>query len=246
MSVVNPVRSAVILIAVAGVVAAVAPLVLDQISDPGLPSAVRNRLTAEQDAKREADRRHSYNPAMSLGNSADPLLITRGLQVPPTIDAVTGVYADAYSSMLNFPAYSVERFVQRLRFQQAEATFDIVQAQAKGTLVGFAFGNTLTREAHWWDDLEPAEDQEPDVDLDQPMFLLRQLAVMREHRRRGVGRRLHDAILADRGEPRASLLVRPNNPARRLYLKWGWQTVGHLQPYPDAPRFEALVLDLAS
>lgn len=45
--------AAVILIAVAGVVAAVAPLVLDQISEPRLPSAVRNRLIERQDAKRE-------------------------------------------------------------------------------------------------------------------------------------------------------------------------------------------------
>lgn len=48
----------------------------------------------------------------------------------------------------------------------------------------------------------------------------------------GYGRQLHDALLADRPEERATLLVRQDNPARDLYLRWAWRVVGIVQPFP--------------
>jgi hypothetical protein len=44
---------------------------------------------------------------------------------------------------------------------------------------------------------------------------------------------------------RATLLVsEDNSPARRAYAKWGWRKIGKLQPFPDSPHYDALVLDL--
>jgi hypothetical protein len=54
----------------------------------------------------------------------------------------------------------------------------------------------------------------------------------------------YDALLATRPEERATLLVRGDNPARHLYLKWGWKHVGYVQPYPDSPRFESMTINL--
>jgi len=39
--------------------------------------------------------------------------------------------------------------------------------------------------------------------------------------------------------------VRGDNPARERYLRWGWQRVGSIKPFPDSPRFETLVKGVA-
>ena len=65
-------------------------------------------------------------------------------------------------------------------------------------------------------------------------------------RRRGYARALHDAMLRDRSEERAALLVLPDNvPARTAYRAWGWYQLGELQPFDDAPIYEAMLLELS-
>ena len=76
-------------------------------------------------------------------------------------------------------------------------------------------------------------------------FALTEMMVRRTCRRRGYARALHDALLSHRHESRATLLVRPDNDAARLaYRSWGWYKVGDLQPFDDAPVFEAMVQEL--
>ena len=61
----------------------------------------------------------------------------------------------------------------------------------------------------------------------------------------GVAHALHDDLLGGRAEERATLLVREDNTsAQNAYTRWGWRKVGKLQPYPDSPHFDALVLPL--
>ena len=58
---------------------------------------------------------------------------------------------------------------------------------------------------------------------------------------------LHDELLGHRPEARATLLVAEDNaPAQRAYATWGWRKLGKLQPFPDSPHYDALVLDLAA
>jgi hypothetical protein len=48
-----------------------------------------------------------------------------------------------------------------------------------------------------------------------------------------------------RAEERATLLVLPDNvPARSAYLSWGWYKLGELQPFADAPVYDAMMLEL--
>ena len=64
-------------------------------------------------------------------------------------------------------------------------------------------------------------------------------------RRRGYARTLHDALLHNRPEQRATLLVIPDNtPAQAAYRSWGWTKLGELQPFPDAPVFDTMIRDL--
>jgi ribosomal protein S18 acetylase RimI-like enzyme len=63
--------------------------------------------------------------------------------------------------------------------------------------------------------------------------------------RRGIARLLHDDLLHDRPEERATLLVEEESTAaQRAYSSWGWRKLGKLRPYPDAPHYDALILPL--
>ena len=75
-------------------------------------------------------------------------------------------------------------------------------------------------------------------------FAFREFLMRKKYQGRGYGHEMHDALLGDRPEERATLLVRSDNPARDLYLRWGWTRLGYLKPFPDSPRFESLLLPL--
>jgi [ribosomal protein S18]-alanine N-acetyltransferase len=72
------------------------------------------------------------------------------------------------------------------------------------------------------------------------------IAVAAEWRRRGIARRLMDAVLehvARRGVREIFLEVRPSNhEARRLYERYGFVAIGRRKNYYSSPREDALVL----
>lgn len=55
-------------------------------------------------------------------------------------------------------------------------------------------------------------------------------------RGRGLGRRLHDALLGSRDEERATLTVQPTAvDTKAIYEHWGWWQVGQVEGGPTAP-----------
>lgn len=68
-----------------------------------------------------------------------------------------------------------------------------------------------------------------------------EFAVHPAYRGKGCGHKLHDALLKNRPEPLAHLLVRTDNPAKASYLHWGWHTVSKVQPFEDAPVMDAMI-----
>jgi GNAT superfamily N-acetyltransferase len=153
------------------------------------------------------------------------------------------VHLDARAELLDNPFYSGQRFGERLDSYLLSPGFDLVTAKVGEELIGYAFGGTLPANTLWWRGAEVAD---PDVtrETGQRTFAFREILVRQAHQRRGHAHRLHDELLGARSEERATLLVRDDNPARELYLRWGWNLVGHLQPFPDSPRFEAMVIPL--
>ena len=145
-------------------------------------------------------------------------------------DALIAVHLDARSDLADNPFYSARRFGERLDAYLTSSGFDLVTARIDGELVGYAFGGTLPAGTQWW---RGAQVVDPDVtrETGERTFAVRELLVRRARQRRGYAHRLHDAILSVRTEQRATLLVRDDNPARDLYRRWGWQLVGHLQPF---------------
>ena len=77
-------------------------------------------------------------------------------------------------------------------------------------------------------------------------FELAELAVLPGWQNRGIGRRLHDALLSGLPHHRAWLLTRAGaEPAERLYTRRGWRVTAELD-HPDRPETRLVMsLDLA-
>lgn len=160
-------------------------------------------------------------------------------------DEVLAVYAEVYPDELDDPFYSQPRYWERLSAYAARNGFALVTGRLSGELIGYALGYTLPEGSGWWrgfrGEVDPALLQE----TGNRTFAVNELMVRPGWRRRGYARVLHDSLLHNRPEARATLLVRPENtPARTAYRSWGWYELGQLQPFDDAPVFEAMVRDL--
>jgi ribosomal protein S18 acetylase RimI-like enzyme len=160
-------------------------------------------------------------------------------------DELLDVYADAYAHRLDQPFSTIPRFWERLVAYASRAGFSLVTGRVEDELVAYALGYTLPAGSSWWRGLRgnpaPALTEEDGART----FALTEMMVRQAYRRRGYARALHDALLSHRHEPRATLLVRPDNAAARFaYRSWGWRKVGDLQPFDDAPVFEAMVREL--
>jgi ribosomal protein S18 acetylase RimI-like enzyme len=161
-------------------------------------------------------------------------------------DELATAYREAYlgTPQEHDPFYSSERFAERFRGYTSASGFELVTAHAGDQLAGYVFGYALPPGARWWNGLlDPVPEGFTD-ETGTRTFALNELHVRSRWRGRGVASRLHAELLAHRREERATILVRPDNPARSTYLHWGYRVVGRLQPYPDSPVYDALVLDL--
>ncbi len=155
------------------------------------------------------------------------------------------VYAQVYVNSLADPFFTPERYWERLESYARWPGFALVTGWLGEDLVGYTLGYTLPNGSAWWRGFRGAVPQEALTEDGQRTFAVTQLMVLPAWQRRGYAGQLHDALLAERPEERATLLVKPDNvPARSAYLYWGWQQVGQLQPFEDAPLYDALMIDL--
>ncbi len=160
---------------------------------------------------------------------------------------VLAVYAEVYADQLDDPFYSLPRYWQRLEAYAAREGFALVTGRLTGELIGYALGYTLPEGSGWWRGLQG--DVEPALlnETGRRTFAVNEIMVRPAWRRRGYARVLHDALLHDRPEQRATLLVRSDNTAAHVaYRSWGWYKLGALQPFDDSPVFDAMVRELRS
>jgi len=77
-------------------------------------------------------------------------------------------------------------------------------------------------------------------------FALVELAVRASWRRQGIAATLHDLILEDRPEERATLTVPPPAaPAQQAFRKWGWRKVARTRDGgPGSPVSDVLITTL--
>ena len=138
-----------------------------------------------------------------------------------------------------------DEYPRRLAIERRQPGFVLAEARNGGYLVGYATGMPLRPSTSWWRELTaPLPD---DVTAEHPgrTFAVTDLLVRASWRRQGIGRELHDLILAGRPEERATLVVPPAAVAAQHALRaWGWRRVARTRPGPDAPVADVLVTEL--
>lgn len=160
-------------------------------------------------------------------------------------DTLLAVYAEVYAEQLYDPFFSLPRYWERLQAYSERRGFALVSGSIEGELVGYALGYTLLSGSGWWSGLRSSADPDEVYETGDRTFALNEIMVREAFRRRGYARMLHDALLGNRKEQRATLLVLPGNePARTAYVSWGWRKLGDLRPFDDAPTYDAMVRDL--
>ncbi|MGH3915175.1 MAG: GNAT family N-acetyltransferase [Pseudonocardiaceae bacterium] len=162
-------------------------------------------------------------------------------------DEVLAVYAEVYADQLDDPFYSLPRYWERLTAYAAREGFAFATGRFDGELICYALGYPLPANSGWWRGMRGEVDPELLTETGRRTFAGNEIMVRPQWRRRGYARALHDALVRTRTEERATLLVRPENTAARTaYLSWGWRKIGELQPFDDAPVFDAMIRELRS
>ena len=105
-------------------------------------------------------------------------------------------------------------FGARLRTHRRQPGFALAEARSGGYLIGCAMGMPLRPATSWW--REVTTPLAADVTAEHPgrTFALTEVMVRGAWRRQGIGRSLHDLVLAGRTEERATLVVPPAGDGR--------------------------------
>lgn len=111
--------------------------------------------------------------------------------------------------------------------------------------VGIGYGHT-DRPGQWWHNRVQPQLPEAYADWLDDCFVVVELAVLPAFRRRGIGRQIMEALLADRPEARVALSTEQDNrAARSLYTQLGFQLlIEAIQFSPQAPTYVVLGKEL--
>ncbi len=181
---------------------------------------------------------------MPTANLAFQLL--EGAQAAAHEDDLQALHAEVYAG----PPYQYRldpaEFGRRFRVQRRQPGFAMAEARHGGYLVGYAAGMPLRPATSWWRQLTTPLAEEFTTEHPGRTFALTDLLVRAPWRQQGIGRELHDLILASRGEERATLTVLPAaTPAQHAFRSWGWQRAARTRgPDPGGTVSDVLVLAL--
>lgn len=160
-------------------------------------------------------------------------------------DTLADVYVESWAHQRDNPFRSRGAFLERLDGYRRSPGFLLVTARdGAGELVGYIFGYRLPAGSQWWEGIDPPVSEEFAREDGQRTLALIELHVRPPFRRRGIAGALVGEYVRGRGAERATLCVDPANvAASTAYRTWGWRVLGRLQPFPDSPVFDVLLLD---
>ena len=138
------------------------------------------------------------------------------------------------------------RFADRFRVQRRQPGYVLAVARHGEYLVGYASGFPLRPSTSWWRHVTTALPEEVTAEHPGRTFALSELLVRAPWRRQGIGSALHDLVLRDRPEERATLTVPPAAvPAQAAFRAWGWRKVARTREAgPGASGCDVLVRTL--
>jgi GNAT superfamily N-acetyltransferase len=165
----------------------------------------------------------------------------------PLLDQVCELYDEVFSTPPFFWRDDESQLHRdRLLGLLDDPTFGIAIAPADDELIGFAYGFTLPANTKRWTRLKEPVSVQVTTEWPGRTFVLFDYAVRAPYRGRGIGRRLHDALLGSRSEERATLTVQPTAAETKwIYEHWGWHQVGQVEggPTAAAPVFDVYLRD---
>ena len=140
-------------------------------------------------------------------------------------------------------------FAERFRVLRRQPGFVLAEARHGGYLVGYAFGMPLRPSTSWWRQLTTPLPDEVTTEHPGRTFALIELLVRASWRRQGIAGTLHDLILENRPEERATLTVPPTaTPAQHAFRTWGYRRVARTRDTesggPGGPVSDVLILAL--
>jgi hypothetical protein len=137
-------------------------------------------------------------------------------------------------------------FADRFAVQSTQPGFALTEARQGTDLAGYCFGVTLQPTTPWWQHLLTPLPEEITTERPGRTLAVVELLVRARRRRQHIGQTLHDMLLRDRPEERATLTVLPAaTAAQRAYATWGWHAVAQKRnPLPGSPVFDVLIKEL--
>jgi ribosomal protein S18 acetylase RimI-like enzyme len=144
------------------------------------------------------------------------------------------VYRDVFGDFDDAESWRTdmfERHAARDGYRLVVATAGPAVTSADPEVAGFSWGYVGQRGQFWPDLVCQALPRDVADEWVGGHFEFAELAVAPRYRRRGLGRQLHDALLAGVGQRcLLSTADDPADPAVRLYLGSGWRKLGDLRP----------------
>jgi GNAT superfamily N-acetyltransferase len=132
-----------------------------------------------------------------------------GTQVAAHADELQALHAEVYANAPYARNDDVALFADRFRVQRRQPGFVLAEARHGGYLVGYAAGMPLRPPTLWWRNLTTPLPDEVTAEHPGRTFALVELLVRASWRRQGIAATLHDLILRNRPEERATLIVLP-------------------------------------
>jgi GNAT superfamily N-acetyltransferase len=140
-----------------------------------------------------------------------------------------------------------KEYPRQLAVRRRQPGFVLAEARNGGYLVGYAAGMPLRPSTSWWRELTTPLPDEVTAEHPGRTFALTDLLVRASWRRQGIGRELHDLILAGRPEERATVAVLPAAAAaQQAFRAWGWRKLARTHAEPAGSVADVLVTDLGS
>ncbi|HEX2823327.1 MAG TPA: GNAT family N-acetyltransferase [Streptosporangiaceae bacterium] len=169
-----------------------------------------------------------------------------GPQAAAHADELQALHAEVYADPPHRRTEDAALFAGRFRVQRRQPGFVLAEARQGAYLVGYGSGMPLRPSTSWWRDLTTALPDEVTAEHPGRTFALTELLVRASWRRQGIAQTLHDLLLTNRPEERATLTVAPAAaPAQSGFQKWGWRKVARTRDAgPGSPVSDVLVTAL--
>lgn len=149
-------------------------------------------------------------------------------------DELQALHAEVYADPPYGRGEDAAVFADRFRVQSRQPGFQLAEARHGGYLVGYAAGMPLRPSTSWWRNLTTRLPEDVTAEHPGRTFALVELLVRAAWRRQGIARDLHDLLLRNRPEERATLTVLPAaTPAQSAFRNWGWHKVARTHDPAD-------------